>query len=320
MTRDGTIGLNIRRCFETMAASTSKMHTDYEDGPEVDCISLRQRNVPDEGHAHLPRSRLQFIPGRRMRKIVPHILYVVSPHGQHACEGAYIWLADETPNGQPLWKLAHGDYWLYSGTTGRWCIGGPDVRQEDFDRSAGYVYQTIKHGGWLPHQVDAAWKRWEPDCGTFVEDTAIRISGVPPYSQLTEGDSTSLRIPTSQEKWEAPQVLSVLSPNHRKCCSGEYTLVPSRQPNGQLLWRKKTEYTNRWLYCDIAGCWRIGDEAAEKDDFRSQEGFLRLHSAHGEDFPAWAPGPWSVLDGSGRRWLEDFDISISACSTLDEVD
>jgi len=109
----------------------------------------------------------------------PQALRVTSPNGQEECSGIYVLVATEKPNGQPVWEQScRGGHWLYSGKTGKWCIGGQDVRESNFDTAAGWLYQQRHHKGRMPHNVEGRWRRW--DGSNFQEDDAIGIAVATP--------------------------------------------------------------------------------------------------------------------------------------------
>lgn len=109
----------------------------------------------------------------------PRILLVTTPSGQKDCAGEYMLVERMKPNGQPVWRQQNGEHWLYSGTTSRWCIGGQDVKDDSFNRSAGWISQTVAHNGIMPDKVRAAWQRWDSTVNQFVVDDSISVVGRP---------------------------------------------------------------------------------------------------------------------------------------------
>jgi len=103
----------------------------------------------------------------------PQVLCVNSPNGQRECVGEYDLVLDEYANGLPLWKQRNGKHWLYSSLSSRWCIGGPDVQQDNFARSAGYISQAAVHKGLMPDRVFQTWQRW--DGKKSVRDCSVTI-------------------------------------------------------------------------------------------------------------------------------------------------
>jgi len=110
---------------------------------------------------------------RSVNKEPAKTLCVISPSGQQACAGTYELLDGEMANGQPLWKQKGGQRWLYSGTSGRWCIGGQDVKEDDFQRAAGYISQTAPHKGAMPDRTSSIWLRWDGE--KFEKDSRITV-------------------------------------------------------------------------------------------------------------------------------------------------
>jgi len=104
----------------------------------------------------------------------PQMLHVRSPNGQHSCAGIYHLCLEETPNGHPCWSRQDESRWLYSSRSGRWCIGGGDVRSERFSRSAGFLSSISSHEGCMPHTSHLTWQRW--DGSSFVRDDEITIN------------------------------------------------------------------------------------------------------------------------------------------------
>jgi len=114
---------------------------------------------------------------------LPLRLRVESPNGQHSCEGLYAPVPGELPHGFPCWRLTpSASRWLYSTKSGIWCIGGGDVTGDKFGRSAGFIFQGEAHLGFLPHERDAPWHRW--DGTNFVVDYSITV--MPEDSKFTK--------------------------------------------------------------------------------------------------------------------------------------
>jgi len=107
---------------------------------------------------------------------IPHDIQVTSPHKQALCSGLYILLAGEMANGRPIWEKKASSRWIYSGTDGRWYVGGPSSREKGFQCSTGFLYHNREHGSMLPHQLRGAWC-WG-DNGAWHEDTSISVTAV----------------------------------------------------------------------------------------------------------------------------------------------
>jgi len=130
---------------------------DFEDPPECTIMLMETTHLACLARADLPQ-----------------VLHVASPNGQEICEGRYVQVAGVAPNGQPLWRQERGQHWLYSGTSGKWCIGGEDVRERCFACAAGYICRAEPHCGAMPDEARGTWARW--DGARFVHDPAIRVS------------------------------------------------------------------------------------------------------------------------------------------------
>jgi len=90
------------------------------------------------------------------------------------CQGVYLLVGDERPNGFPLWKQDGGQRWLYSCKKGRWCIGGKDVRAKEFASSSGWIYNAKLHEGDTPDRVGDDWRLWDGE--KFQQDVSISVS------------------------------------------------------------------------------------------------------------------------------------------------
>eukprot|EP00416_Gambierdiscus_australes_P030363 CAMPEP_0171086836 /NCGR_PEP_ID=MMETSP0766_2-20121228/19786_1 /TAXON_ID=439317 /ORGANISM="Gambierdiscus australes, Strain CAWD 149" /LENGTH=442 /DNA_ID=CAMNT_0011544505 /DNA_START=127 /DNA_END=1455 /DNA_ORIENTATION=- len=145
-------------------------------------VAARPQTTPWRSPGRLVRTTRGFLPERsgplKDVKDGPTLLTVTSPNGQQECEGEYVLADDMQPNGQPVWRQQNGEHWLYSSTTARWCIGGMDVKHDNFARSAGWVCQTAPHGGLMPDKALAGWMRWEN--GQFMMDDGISVVAVVP--------------------------------------------------------------------------------------------------------------------------------------------
>lgn len=108
----------------------------------------------------------------------PEFLFLRSPHGQQELAGVYSMVLNERPNGQPCWKHHNLDWWLYSNLKGRWCIGGQDVFDDRFARSSGFIFQTKKHRGEMPHDSRGSWQRWDKSDSKFHHDKLIDFTAL----------------------------------------------------------------------------------------------------------------------------------------------
>lgn len=106
----------------------------------------------------------------------PHAIQVISPHKQALCSGLYTLVAGEMANGRPIWEKKATSRWIYSGTDGRWYVGGLSSREKGFQCSTGFLYHDREHNGIMPHQLRGAWC-WG-DNGAWHEDTSIAVTAV----------------------------------------------------------------------------------------------------------------------------------------------
>uniref|UniRef100_A0A7S4QDQ3 Uncharacterized protein n=1 Tax=Alexandrium monilatum TaxID=311494 RepID=A0A7S4QDQ3_9DINO len=132
-------------------------------------------------------------PRRSKYKEPSKMLCVISPTGQRECAGTYLLVEGTTANGHPIWRQEGGERWLYSGTTGRWCIGGKDVQEDNFQRNSGFISQTAAHKGVMPDRMSGVWQRWAGEA--FVKDcriAVIQLHGVlrRPLGESRPGNST----------------------------------------------------------------------------------------------------------------------------------
>lgn len=97
----------------------------------------------------------------------------LSAGGQQKCAGEYALVDGETANGHPLWKQVAGSFWLYSGVNGMWIIGGPEIKEKNFDCSFGSLFCKVLHGGTDPNKV--------PQC---VCPTLLRLAALLPLQFL----------------------------------------------------------------------------------------------------------------------------------------
>jgi len=132
-------------------------------------------------------------------------LRVMSPNGQGECAGIYVLVASEMPNGRPLWEQsASGGHWLFSGTNGRWCIGGQDVRRSNFTTAAAWLFSKYRHKGRMPQDVGGPWQRWNGSA--YQEDDAIRITVATPSMPLPACCNSGTSVKPNRGKSAQPSV------------------------------------------------------------------------------------------------------------------
>lgn len=108
---------------------------------------------------------------------VPRTLRVESPNGHLSCIGEFALIEGELRNGFSIWKQKVGNRWIYTGTDGRWYLGGDDAREAGFQCCSGVVYSCLPHGGLSPDLVRNGWSR-KYGSG-YYEDHSIRITAIP---------------------------------------------------------------------------------------------------------------------------------------------
>lgn len=210
-------------------------------------------------------------------------IYVVSPNGEQQCAGEYVLIPERKANGQPIWKQAGGNYWLYSGDKGMWIIGGSDAAALNFECSRGMLFCKILHGGQTPDKFSGSWLRLDGE--TFVEDDAITVS----------------------QGIVQPRALCVVSPNGQHRCAGEYVLVAGEMVNGLPLWKQRGGKC--FLYSGTNGSWIIGGNDAKEKDFKCSRGVIYSKRSHGGLMPEAVGCVWLRL--SGEKFHEDASILVS---------
>lgn len=205
---------------EGAGASGSSVCPSCSDGASEASSAARyaQLTTPSDSGSSAPSSH----PGLTS-DAPPRALRVKSPNGQVECAGFYVLVATERPNGQPVWEQSsRGGHWLYSGKTGKWCIGGRDVRDNNFDTAAGWLYQNRHHKGRMPQDVGGRWRRWNGQ--GFQEDDEIMVTlatpSMVPASSCSRGTSS---IPSRGE--------SVISSLSDSSASMQSPLQPSPKPS-----------------------------------------------------------------------------------------
>lgn len=207
-------------------------------------------------------------------------IHVALPGELKPVSGRYALHVGASVNGQPLWKKVDGDYWLYSCKDSTWGIGGKDVKEKQFDCSAGYIYST-PHDGVMPDKLSTCWRRWSSEQGKLVKDSAIAVFAA------------------------APQVLHVVipSPGLESLC-GAYELILGEAANGMPVWRKVGG--DYWFFSCIDSSWGIGGTDVKEKKFKCSLSFI-YSAVHNGSMP-------HKMEGSWNRWddVEDPDISIKS--------
>mmetsp|Transcript_84436 Transcript_84436/g.262141 ORF Transcript_84436/g.262141 Transcript_84436/m.262141 type:complete len:551 (+) Transcript_84436:118-1770(+) len=221
----------------------------------------------------------------------PVSLYVISPQGQQKCAGEYTLRAEETVNGQPVWKQRKGANWLFSTRSGMWVVGSNDAK-EGKSNQLGFIHSAIPHKGQNPDKVGSFWM-WS-DGDTFREDSRIAVKTVV----------------------SKPAKLHVASPDGQQRCAGEYVLAAGECANGQPLWKQMGG--KYWLYSGLNGMWIIGSSGAKEKNFECSRGVIYSNIPHGGVMPDKLKGLWLRLDGDAFREDSAITVSAKAHRLLDE--
>lgn len=118
-------------------------------------------------------------------KADPPVLRMTSPNGQTDCAGEYMLVATQRPNGQLLWKHRENERWLFYTTEGKWSVGGPKEKGDNFACCTGYIYRNSAEVETLPNQGIGTWERW--DGSQWVEDLAVMVAAAPDLRSLEDG-------------------------------------------------------------------------------------------------------------------------------------
>jgi len=188
--KEGSCSSTTASVPQTHRASRERARDPRRSSRVTCCLVTSMQSAPSEAssdHSVLSEgddtSDLQTAPVEMSIQAPPQVLYVCSPNGQGECAGEYDLVVDEYANGLPLWAQRNGKHWFYSSISSRWCVGGPDVKQDDFARCAGYISQVGVHKGLMPDCVFQTWQRW--DGKKSVKDASILITSK--HQQTVDG-------------------------------------------------------------------------------------------------------------------------------------
>lgn len=118
----------------------------------------------------------------REKGAFPVVLCIESPNVHTSCAGFYVLVAGARPNGRPLWKKRGARRWLYTGTDGRWYVGGPSSSKRKFKCEAGYLCHQGDYESGRPDRLQGPWswgdaEAWYPDAEIavrFAENFELR--------------------------------------------------------------------------------------------------------------------------------------------------
>jgi len=109
---------------------------------------------------------------------LPAELQIESPNKQRACAGIYELVPERCAHGRSVWQKRDNQAprWLFTGSDGRWYIGGPVSEQQGFNCNSGYICHTDLDCS-RPDLVDGPWlwgdsADWYPDCAIIVQPPA----------------------------------------------------------------------------------------------------------------------------------------------------
>lgn len=106
---------------------------------------------------------------------VPPALSVKTPNRKE-CDGLYLLVPGERPNGYPLWQKQGGIRWLYTSKTGKWHFGTTHERAKNFICSSGWIYHNSVHNGVWPHLMEGEWTRYNTEANQWELDPSISVT------------------------------------------------------------------------------------------------------------------------------------------------
>jgi len=123
-----------------------------------------------------PRSPRSLLGSPRDKGAFPVVICIESPNVHTSCAGFYVLVVGARPNGRPLWKKRGARRWLYTGTDGKWYVGGPSSSKKKFRCESGYLCHQGDQDSGRPDRLQGPWswgdaKAWYPD-----KDIAVRFA------------------------------------------------------------------------------------------------------------------------------------------------
>lgn len=216
----------------------------------------------------------------------PPVLQVRSGTRLQKVSGSYFLVEGLIANGQPVWKLANGNFFVYSGTDGKWFIArtSEEVRVGgSFSCCKGSIYTRAAHEGRMPHEMKANWRTHNGE--KWLDDGSVEVV---------------------VEDFAAPTVLTVISKSRQERISGRYDLQKDQWSHGQPVW---TQANGQFLlYSDPNGKWFISslsNEVKIGGNFNCSEGWLYNPIAHGGKFPDSFETGWITYDDESQAFLSD---------------
>jgi len=224
----------------------------------------------------------------------PQFLWVSLPvgHPKARCGGRYQLVESECPNGVPVYvkEAFHQTWHLFSSPGGTWFLAADaENKRLGFCKSRGEVKSCVRHGGSLPHQVNA-WMQWNGK--EWFKDADISI--------LTE-------MP------EVPRSIFVkLKPGHPVAnCAGLYQHGDGEFANGMPVFAKEAGGMTLYLYSSPSGHWCTSSNA-KQELFNCDRARLGSKSCHGGQLPHEVGEDWCYSGDKKDEWLPEPACQVSA--------
>jgi hypothetical protein len=204
----------------------------------------------------------------------PNEVTIAAPN---ACAGSYA-LHGES-NGYPTWKHKSEDLYLYSGTDGRWLVGGTAEKNKGFACNTGMIGSVDEHEGVFPQGVGSGtWGVF--DGNEFVPDKINVLHQVP---ERLEVQTAGLG-------------------------AGTYIKVPDQQRNGYPVWAN--EDGQYWLYSGLAGQWFVGGVVEQAAAFACDTGVVASITLHDGAMPnQLGQGNWMTFVED--QWTTDPNTNVA---------
>lgn len=161
---------------------------------------------------------------------VPQRLRFVSPTWQKECDGEYLLIEGNEPNGRPVWKKQDGERWLYCNTDKNWACGGPSEHEKGFNCKNGFIFNARSMGAASPDHLAGGWMLFDGE--GWREDPDVAAT---PVQSATEGARASGSRPASTRSNAGALAMAALA-GSALMQAGEGTEEPSAESavSGQL--------------------------------------------------------------------------------------
>mmetsp|Transcript_69723 Transcript_69723/g.204064 ORF Transcript_69723/g.204064 Transcript_69723/m.204064 type:complete len:467 (-) Transcript_69723:39-1439(-) len=197
----------------------------------------------------------QALPEVTPRVHCPDSLWLVAPSRPHL-QGVYCRLPDALANGEPIWRQADGEGWLFSCSTGFWMVA--DAR-EKVERNLAQLRTVDRHYAKLPHECPR-WMYGE-DSRTWVTDSEQLVFITPDreralFAVKYQGEMAAGRAAEAARRaLTAPESLWLAAPP-KPFLQGEYRKVEGWMEDDMPVWRHVTgegclmSSSNHWVICE----------------------------------------------------------------------